>query len=62
MKQMEPPKCRLCEKNHWARTRCDFGSNSPRTPAKAPANQTIAEKVAPGKRKAAPKKKKKVKR
>lgn len=22
MKQMEPPKCRLCEKNHWAREGC----------------------------------------
>lgn len=23
---MEAPKCRLCEKNHWAREGCDFGN------------------------------------
>jgi len=22
---MEAPKCRLCQKNHWAREGCDFG-------------------------------------
>lgn len=31
MKQMEAPRCRLCEKNHWAREGC-FGMLTNRTP------------------------------
>lgn len=69
---MEAPKCRLCEKNHWAREGCDFGQKV-KKPTQDELERNVrtssqieyggrrlagkTEKVRPGKPKTAPKKK-----
>lgn len=68
-----PPLCRICQKEHWMREPHILPANAPSekrakrpkiiatytppTPAAKAENQTKADKVTPGKRKTAPKKK-----
>ena len=42
---MEPPKCRLCEKNHWAREGCNFGKTTKPEKEKTMPKGTKVDKV-----------------